>query len=243
MPCGGRKKFPRTSSIVQIIFLFRSFAIRGYILNNQKIKTGLDTYSRSSFLNPLDPFWYYSVFESTALSNLRNYSMFISTRSYQGHWWGLNSRNFEVWPMFLFLNVISALEGTLKDLFFFFFDMDQCKQINTTYYYLYNLLYFAFIYVLTLHLLQHTREKKWLLCYLYQNQLLQLCTARTAWSESDQAVRTVHGCNSWWLGPLWSDSVIKLVSVLFGKCTTSWLRNADQWKPDCCVVTNKKPRN
>ena len=23
-------------------------------------------------------------------------------------------------------------------------------------------------------------------------QLLQLCTARTAWSESDQAVRTVH---------------------------------------------------
>ena len=24
------------------------------------------------------------------------------------------------------------------------------------------------------------------------NQLLQVCTARTAWSESDQAVRTVH---------------------------------------------------
>ena len=32
---------------------------------------------------------------------------------------------------------------------------------------------------------------------LSQNQLLQLCTARTAWSESDQAVRTVHSCNSW----------------------------------------------
>ena len=29
------------------------------------------------------------------------------------------------------------------------------------------------------------------------NQLLQLCTARTAWSESDQAVRTVPICNSW----------------------------------------------
>ena len=28
------------------------------------------------------------------------------------------------------------------------------------------------------------------------NQLMQLCTARTAWSESDQAVRAVHGCNS-----------------------------------------------
>ena len=52
------------------------------------------------------------------------------------------------------------------------------------------------------------------------NQLLQLCTARTAWSESDHAVRTVHSCNSWRLALLWSDSVIKLVSVLFGKCTT-----------------------
>ena len=28
-------------------------------------------------------------------------------------------------------------------------------------------------------------------------QLLQLCTARTAWSESDQAVRAVHSCISW----------------------------------------------
>ena len=47
-----------------------------------------------------------------------------------------------------------------------------------------------------------------------RNQLLQLCTARTAWCESDQAVRTVHSCNTWWLALLWSDSVIKLVSVL-----------------------------
>ena len=29
------------------------------------------------------------------------------------------------------------------------------------------------------------------------HQLLQLCTARTAWSESDQAVRAVHSCNTW----------------------------------------------
>ena len=28
-------------------------------------------------------------------------------------------------------------------------------------------------------------------------QLLQLCTVRTAWSYSDQAVRTVHNCKSW----------------------------------------------
>ena len=29
------------------------------------------------------------------------------------------------------------------------------------------------------------------------HQLLQLCTACTAWSSSDQAVRAVHSCNSW----------------------------------------------
>ena len=71
---------------------------------------------------------------------------------------------------------------------------------------------------------------------------MQLCTARTAWSESDQAVRAVHSCNSWWLGPLWSDAVINLVSVLFGKCTTLvvtkfWpmetrLPCDDQWKAE-----------
>ena len=30
-----------------------------------------------------------------------------------------------------------------------------------------------------------------------ENQLLQLCTARTAWSDSDQARRAVHSCNGW----------------------------------------------
>ena len=29
------------------------------------------------------------------------------------------------------------------------------------------------------------------------HQLLQLFTARPAWSDSDQAVRAVHSCNSW----------------------------------------------
>ena len=31
------------------------------------------------------------------------------------------------------------------------------------------------------------------------HQLLQLCTVRTAWSESDQAVRAVHSCISWFV--------------------------------------------
>ena len=59
------------------------------------------------------------------------------------------------------------------------------------------------------------------------NKLLKLCTARTALYDS--AIR--------------SDSVFKVVSVFFGKCTTSWLRNAYQWKPDYRVVTNEKQRN
>ena len=79
---------------------------------------------------------------------------------------------------------------------------------------------------------------------MFVNQLLQLCTAPTAWSESDQAVRTVHtcSCNSWWLALLWSDSVIKLVSVLFGKCSTLVVTKCwpmvfrqpcgDQWKAE-----------
>ena len=35
------------------------------------------------------------------------------------------------------------------------------------------------------------------------HQLLQLCTARTAWSDSDQAVRAVHSCISWFKTFLW----------------------------------------
>ena len=84
-----------------------------------------------------------------------------------------------------------------------------------------------------------------------KKQLLQLCTARTAWSDSDQAVLAVQSCNSWWLGPLWSDSEIKLVSVLFGKCTTlvatkCWpmetrLPCGDQWKAEKLGVFRRWP--
>ena len=37
VPCGGRKKSPRTSSIVQIIFSFWSFEIGEDILRNQNL--------------------------------------------------------------------------------------------------------------------------------------------------------------------------------------------------------------
>ena len=44
VPCGSRKKPPRTSSIVQIIFYFSSLRSEdNYILNNQEILIGLDS--------------------------------------------------------------------------------------------------------------------------------------------------------------------------------------------------------
>ena len=44
------------------------------------------------------------------------------------------------------------------------------------------------------------------------HQLLQLCTARTAWSDSDQAVRAVHSCNSWF--KLQVDQNIHLIMLM-----------------------------
>ena len=44
VPCGGRKKSPRTSSIVQVIFSFWSFEIREDILRNQKFIIGSDSF-------------------------------------------------------------------------------------------------------------------------------------------------------------------------------------------------------
>ena len=55
VPCGGPKKSPRSSSIVQIIFSFRSFEISECILRNQKINIGLDTFSNQRLIK-LAPF-------------------------------------------------------------------------------------------------------------------------------------------------------------------------------------------
>ena len=43
------------------------------------------------------------------------------------------------------------------------------------------------------------------------HQLLQLCTVRTAWSDSDQAVRAVHSCKSW-------------LYMIFGKAAGAFIR-------------------
>ena len=44
-PCGGPKTYPRTSSIVQIIFSYWSLEISEGILKNEKIIIGLDSFS------------------------------------------------------------------------------------------------------------------------------------------------------------------------------------------------------
>ena len=44
----------------------------------------------------------------------------------------------------------------------------------------------------------------------HNHQLLQLCMAGTAWSDSDQAVRAEHSCNSWFL--------LKLVALTSHNC-------------------------
>ena len=60
--CGGPKKYPRTSSIVQIIFFFWSFEIREGILRNQKIIIGL-----CSFPNHRLIYYYMALFGFTCL--------------------------------------------------------------------------------------------------------------------------------------------------------------------------------
>ena len=45
VPCGGPKKFPRTSSIVQIIFSFWSFEISGGVLGGRRMTIGLGSFS------------------------------------------------------------------------------------------------------------------------------------------------------------------------------------------------------
>ena len=65
VPCGGRKTSPRTSTIVQFIFYFgplRSAIIFWEIRNKWLVKTHII----DRYLFIWTPFWFISVFESTA---------------------------------------------------------------------------------------------------------------------------------------------------------------------------------
>ena len=50
VPCGGPKKSPHTSSIVQIIFSILSFEISKGILRNRKFIIGLDAFLFQRFV-------------------------------------------------------------------------------------------------------------------------------------------------------------------------------------------------
>ena len=73
--CGGPKKSPRTSSIVQIIFHFWSFDISEDILRNQNNIISLDSYSYQLLI--FGPIWIIIVFVSTILLKVENYSNFV----------------------------------------------------------------------------------------------------------------------------------------------------------------------
>ena len=120
VPCGGRKTSPRTSTIVQFIFHFWSFEISEYILRNQNLIIGLDSYSRQRFIY-LDPIliyislWIDFLFEIHKIAAC--FPLHFVAKSLQGHWWGFFSRNFEVWPIFFLTNVFTALKGTHRCIF------------------------------------------------------------------------------------------------------------------------------
>ena len=61
VPCGGPKMSPRTSSKMQIIFLFRSYEISEGILRYQKIIIGLDIFSNqcSMYFCPFESYVFY----------------------------------------------------------------------------------------------------------------------------------------------------------------------------------------
>ena len=113
--CDGRKRSPRTSTIVQFIFHFQSFKISEHILRNQNLIISLDLYSRQRFIY-LDPIliyislWIYCLFEMHKIAAC--FPLAFVAKSLQSHWWGFLRRNFEVWPIYFLTNVFTALKGT-----------------------------------------------------------------------------------------------------------------------------------
>ena len=91
---------------------------------------GLDSYSRQVFIY-LTPFWFISVFESTAylkFAKLQYVSSGFVAGWLQGHWWGFISRNYVVWPTFFLMNVFIALKGSH---FWFYIHPRVLKELAT----------------------------------------------------------------------------------------------------------------
>ena len=114
----------------------------------------------------------------------------------------------------LYCNKEYNIKTVVNAVFFFFFaNNEQVFRISECP--LLEIKRMLHIYILSIQIILdfYIICKKFLICSFSRqhmkfsgNQLLQLCTARTAWSD------TV-------VSPFRSASVIKLVSVFFGKCT------------------------
>ena len=97
-----------------LYFIFWSFEISVNILRYLKYMIGLHSYSRQ-ILIIWTPFWFISVFESTAFLKfvkLQYVSSAFVAGSLQGHWWGFISWNYVVWPIFFLMNVFIAHKKT-----------------------------------------------------------------------------------------------------------------------------------
>ena len=114
VPCGGRKKPPCTSTIVQFIFYFdplRSAIIFWEIRNKWLVQTPI--LNRFYLFGP--HFDLYQSLNRLPIWNSQNCSMFplaFVAWWLQGHWWGFISRNYVVWPTFFLMNVFIALKGS-----------------------------------------------------------------------------------------------------------------------------------
>ena len=113
MPCGGPKKSPRTSSIVQIIFSFWSFEISEGILRNQKLFIGLDSFSKQGFYI-IWFVWIILVFVSTSMlkvEKLQYFSLasFCQTKRVTEETFVVETA---VWPIHFLINMLFALKGS-----------------------------------------------------------------------------------------------------------------------------------
>ena len=82
---------------------------------------GLDSYSKQIFIY-LDPILIYISLWIDCLFEILKIAVFplaFIAGWLQGHWWGIISRNYVVWPTFLLMNVFIALKGSH---FWFLFD-------------------------------------------------------------------------------------------------------------------------
>ena len=113
--CGSRKTSPRTSTIVQFIYLFIGPWRSAWTFWEIRNKCLIQTRILDRFLIYRTPFDLYQSLNRLLIWNSQNCSIFplvFVAGWLQGHWWDFISRNYIVWPIFFLMNVFIALKGT-----------------------------------------------------------------------------------------------------------------------------------